>query len=86
MQKIKFVDCKHGEITIKTTVIGAKRTLNLQGKPDVIVFDEYLQVGCMRFSHEVVRVMHGLSMAGKPGKTYQVGDYKTKDSNTERKS
>lgn len=54
--------------------------LVLKGEPFVEVFDDYVQMGCLRVSRSFVRELHRLSENG----IRQLGTYETNDPNTRR--
>lgn len=91
MEKIKLLDYTGGRMTIDTTVRAGKKELKLHGEPTVIVFHDYIQVGCMRMTKEGIRTLYNLSaamndIAEEHGVLFQQGDYETKDPNTAKKS
>lgn len=90
MEKIKVLDYVGGRMTIDTTVRTGNKTLELHGEPTVVVFNEYIQVGCMRMTKEGIELLYRLSRdmghierdGNTLGITFQQGDYETKDPNT----
>jgi hypothetical protein len=70
-----------------TTLQAAGQTISLSGLPTVTVFEDFVQLGCVRVSHECIHALAGFSKARWPGRiTYvQPGNYQTDDPNSQPK-
>lgn len=87
MQKTKTINWDGLRFVIDTVVETPARTLELHGEPMVAVYDDFIQMGCMRISKsalkELSRYVHGLPDGWVAnGLVIQPGNYPTNDPNT----
>lgn len=86
MRKTKTVEFDGVKFTINTVVETEARTLRLEGEPMIAVYDQFIQIGCMRISKVVmaalVEYVDSLPDGTiADGLVIQPGTYKTKDPN-----
>lgn len=87
MQKTKTIEWDGLRFIINTVIETPGRTLELHGQPTVAVYDDFVQLGCMRISKvalaELNRYIDGIPDGFvRDGLVIQSGDYSTRDPNT----
>ena len=83
MEKIKHLRYEGGKFRVETVVKTANgRTHTFDGEPAVVVYQDYIQVGCVRISNSAVARLFSLAAFPKTGVVIQAGTYTTNDPNT----
>lgn len=86
MQKTKTITFDGLRFAIHTVVETPARTLVMTGEPMVAVYGDYVQLGCMRITHEALRALgtylQNIEGIVADGLVIQSGTYTTRDPNT----
>lgn len=76
-------DAKSDKFITRTTVSAAGQEIKIDGQPTVEVYDDFVQLGCVRISKDCIRGLDFLSRC-QTGYVWQQGNYQTDDPNTRK--